>query len=94
MFKTGCIYKCETSGIRVTLDTTTDQILKKIQISDNRIVQIIGTAIQLEGSCEGGYLPYELQINENRINNTGAESRLYMVNSGQTDQEKAEELKL
>ncbi len=92
--KQGCIYKCEASGITVKLDTCQDQVLKKINISENRIVQITGTAIQFEGICECGYMPYELQINDNRINNTGTESRLYMVNSGQTDKDKEDELKL
>ena len=89
----GCIYKCESNGVTVKLDNCSDQVLRSISLVENRIVQISGSAMQFEGSCEVGYLPYELNIVDNRINNTGTESRLYMIGGGQTDEEKEDEMR-
>jgi hypothetical protein len=36
-------------------------------VKDCRIIQVIGTAIYIEGSGESDYLPYIIKIAENRI---------------------------
>lgn len=36
-------------------------------VQDNRIIQIIGTAIMIEGSGESDYLPYKIDIADNKV---------------------------
>lgn len=57
---------------------------------------MIGTAIQVESLYPSTqYAPYCIQMNENRIQNVGTESRLYMPpGSTQTPEEKQQETDL
>ena len=45
----------------------------------------------IEGSGESDYLPYKIDIADNKVQNVGTESRLYIVNQGQTDEEREAE---
>lgn len=66
-FTDGCIYKCESKGICIKLDNIADKLLKHIIVKDNRIIQIIGTALLIEGSGESDYLPYTIDIADNKV---------------------------
>ena len=66
------------------------RLTRKVYIENNRIVQVQGTPIHIEGPSHEHYLQYFVKVKDNRISNSGLESKLYSI-PGATEQEKADE---
>jgi hypothetical protein len=66
------------------------RLTRKVYIENNRIVQVQGCPIMIEGPPTDHYLQYYIKVKDNRISNCGTESKLYVI-PGATDQEKEEE---
>ena len=66
------------------------RLTRKVYIENNRIVQVQGCPIKVEGPRDEHYLQYLVKVKDNRISNCGLESKLYAI-PGATDQEKEEE---
>ena len=66
------------------------RLTHKVYIENNRIVQVQGCPIKVEGPKDDHYIQYFVKVKDNRISNCGLESKLYAI-PGATDQEKEEE---
>ena len=69
------------------------RLTRKIYIENNRLVQVQGCPIVVEGPDTDHYLQYFIKVKDNRISNCGLESKLYVI-PGSTDLEKEEEKEL
>lgn len=56
-------------------------------IENNRIVQVQGCPILVEGPAAEHYLQYFIKVKDNRISNCGLDSKLYVI-PGATEEEK------
>lgn len=65
--------------------------MRKVIIENNRIVQVVGTPISIEGN--GDYQNLLVKIKDNRIQNCGIDSKLFVV-PGATEAEKVAEVDL
>jgi hypothetical protein len=68
----------------ITLDNrlgrfTETQDPREISITESRITQLIGTAISIQGGTDRDHLHYTIKIGDNRIQNVGTESRIYLI---------------
>ena len=94
-FSEGIIVKCESNGVWIQLDKAVakSEQSRSIVIRESRITQIIGTALLIQGSGESDYLPYNVEIADNRIQNVGTESRIYYIAGPPEDKNKEVEQK-
>ena len=85
-----------TEPMEVDSDTNASlnqRLTRKVYIENNRIVQVQGCPIMIEGPPTDHYLQYFIKVKDNRISNCGTESKLYVI-PGATNHEKEEEKEL